>query len=168
MDANPFEMRQMPPQLTAGFQRRLLGPFLTKLAAKGYSIEQRHHAATAVRLLIRPDSKDPSLYLELSSSSLSDPEQGATSFAPLRLRPAFDRMRQPPYPLFQSQLRPPDHPAAPRPHQHRNQHHLPPDRPDLNAQTSKETIGLPDPLTSFSAPQDRAEICPDAIRALKP
>jgi hypothetical protein len=43
-----------------------LGPFLTKLAAKDYSIEQRHHAATAVRLLVRPDPKDPSLYLQSS------------------------------------------------------------------------------------------------------
>jgi hypothetical protein len=42
-----------------------LGPFLTKLAAQGYSIEQRHNAATAVRLLVRPDTKDPSLYLQL-------------------------------------------------------------------------------------------------------
>jgi hypothetical protein len=107
-------MQQFPPQLTAGFQRRLdqanvpqtlhqdchkwagfyiyfcqkygfpptaptaLGPFLTKLAAKGYSIEQRHHAATAVSLLVRPGPKDPSLYLQLSSSSLSGPQQGAT------------------------------------------------------------------------------------------
>ena len=58
-----------------------LGPFLTKLAAKDYSIEQRHYAAAAVRLLVRPDPKDPSLYLQLSSSSLSDPQSGA--FSPL-------------------------------------------------------------------------------------
>ena len=32
-----------------------LGPFLTKLAATGHSIDQRHHAAAAVRLLIRPE-----------------------------------------------------------------------------------------------------------------
>jgi Phage integrase, N-terminal SAM-like domain len=55
-----------------------LGPFLTKLAAKGYSIEQRHHAAAAIRLLVRPDPQDPSLYLQLSSPSPSGPQQGAT------------------------------------------------------------------------------------------
>ena len=38
-----------------------LGPFLTKLAAKDYSIDQRHQAATAVKLLVRPDPQDPSL-----------------------------------------------------------------------------------------------------------
>ncbi len=32
-----------------------LGPFLTKLAARNYSIVQRHHAANAVRLLVRHD-----------------------------------------------------------------------------------------------------------------
>ncbi len=56
-----------------------LGPFLTKLAAKGYSIERRHQAATAVRLLVRPDPKDPGLYVQLSSSSLSGPHPGAIS-----------------------------------------------------------------------------------------
>ncbi len=56
-----------------------LGPFLTKLAAKGYSIEQRHHAATAVRLLVRPDPKDPGLYVQLSNSSPLGPQPGATS-----------------------------------------------------------------------------------------
>jgi hypothetical protein len=59
-----------------------LGPFLTKLAAKGYSIEQRHHAATSVRLLVRPDPKDPSLYLQLSSSGLSGHQLGAISPLP--------------------------------------------------------------------------------------
>ena len=54
-----------------------LGPFLTKLAAKNYSIEQRHHAATAVRLLVRPDPKDPSLYLELSNPHPSRPAPNA-------------------------------------------------------------------------------------------
>jgi hypothetical protein len=44
--------------------------------AKSYSIDQRHHAATAVRLLVRPDPKDPSLYLQLSSSRLSCPQPG--------------------------------------------------------------------------------------------
>src|SRR5437868_2571699 len=47
-----------------------LGPFLTKLAAKGYSIDQRHQAATAVKLLVRPDPQDPSLYLQLSACDL--------------------------------------------------------------------------------------------------
>lgn len=56
-----------------------LGPFLTKLAAKGYSIEQRHHAATAVRLLVRPDPKDPSLYHHLSNSSPFGSPPGAFS-----------------------------------------------------------------------------------------
>jgi hypothetical protein len=55
---------------------------LTKLAAKGYSIEQRHHSATAVRLLVRPDPKDPSLYLQLSNSSLSGPQVGTLSPLP--------------------------------------------------------------------------------------
>jgi hypothetical protein len=32
-----------------------LGPFLTKLAAKSYSIEERRRASAAVRLLIRRD-----------------------------------------------------------------------------------------------------------------
>ena len=53
-----------------------LGPFLIKLAAKGNPIEQRHHAAS---LLARPDLKDPSLYIQLSSFSLSDPQPGAIS-----------------------------------------------------------------------------------------
>jgi len=48
-----------------------LGPFLTKLAAKGYSIEQRHHATSAVKLLVRADPQDPSLYLSLSSFGLA-------------------------------------------------------------------------------------------------
>jgi len=48
-----------------------LGPFLTKLAAKGYSIEQRHHAMSAVKLLARADPQDPSLYLSLSSFGLA-------------------------------------------------------------------------------------------------
>jgi len=59
-----------------------LGPFLTKLAAKGYSIEQRHHAATAVKLLVRPDHKDPSLYHQLSNSNLSGPQLGGISPLP--------------------------------------------------------------------------------------
>jgi len=33
-----------------------LGPFLTKLADKNYSIHDRHHAAIAVRLFLRYDS----------------------------------------------------------------------------------------------------------------
>jgi hypothetical protein len=40
-----------------------LGPFLTKLADKNHSIDDRHHAATAVRLLLRYDPQDPNLYL---------------------------------------------------------------------------------------------------------
>lgn len=31
-----------------------LGPFLTKLAAKNQSIEQRHHAAAAVKVFLKP------------------------------------------------------------------------------------------------------------------
>ena len=44
-----------------------LGPFLTKLADKNYSINDRHHAAIAVRLFLRYDSQDPNLYLQLSA-----------------------------------------------------------------------------------------------------
>jgi hypothetical protein len=44
-----------------------LGPFLTKLADKNHSIDDRHHAATAVRLLLRYDPQDPNLYLQLSA-----------------------------------------------------------------------------------------------------
>ena len=49
-----------------------LGPFLTKLAATGHSIDQRHHAAAAVRLLIRPDPHDPFLYQQLSAFSAAE------------------------------------------------------------------------------------------------
>lgn len=35
-----------------------LGPFLTKLADKNYSIDQRHHAAMAIRLLLWQDLQD--------------------------------------------------------------------------------------------------------------
>ena len=44
-----------------------LGPFLTRLAEKQYSIEQRRHAAAAVRLLVRYDPQDSNLYLQLSA-----------------------------------------------------------------------------------------------------
>jgi hypothetical protein len=51
-----------------------LGPFLTKLAAKNYSIAQRHHASIAIRLLLRPDPNDTSLYLQLSASVPPNPQ----------------------------------------------------------------------------------------------
>src|SRR5580765_5399421 len=44
-----------------------LGPFLTKLAQNHHSIDDRHHAAIAVRLLLRYDPQDPNLYLQLSA-----------------------------------------------------------------------------------------------------
>ena len=44
-----------------------LGPFLTKLAEKNYSIDDRHHAAVAVRLLLKYDPQDRDLYLQLSA-----------------------------------------------------------------------------------------------------
>jgi hypothetical protein len=44
-----------------------LGPFLTKLAQTKHSIEERRHAATAVRLLLRYDPQDPNLHLQLSA-----------------------------------------------------------------------------------------------------
>ena len=44
-----------------------LGPFLTKLADKNYSIDHRHQAAAAVRLLLRYSPEDPNLYLQLSA-----------------------------------------------------------------------------------------------------
>jgi len=47
-----------------------LGPFLTKLADKNHSIDDRHHAATAVRLLLKYDPQDPNLYLQLSAPAL--------------------------------------------------------------------------------------------------
>src|SRR5438045_3680890 len=59
-----------------------LGPFLTKLVAKEYSIDQRHHAATAIRLLMRPDPQDPSLYLQLSTQNLAGPETATMSPVP--------------------------------------------------------------------------------------
>ncbi len=46
-----------------------LGPFLTKLAAKNYSIDDRHHAAKAVKLLVRHDPQAPNVYLQLSAPS---------------------------------------------------------------------------------------------------
>jgi hypothetical protein len=60
-----------------------LGPFLTKLAEKNYSIEERHHAAIAVRLLLRYDPQDQNLYLRLSTPAaalppaVSNPQCGA-------------------------------------------------------------------------------------------
>jgi len=56
-----------------------LGPFLTRLAAKNYSIDERHHAAPAVRLLLRHDPQDPSLYLQLSAGSPSGSAPAHTS-----------------------------------------------------------------------------------------
>ena len=50
-----------------------LGPFLAALSSQGYSIDQRHHAGAAVKLLLRPDPQDPTLYLQISSLSLNTP-----------------------------------------------------------------------------------------------
>src|SRR5574342_79163 len=44
-----------------------LGPFLTKLADRNYSIDDRHHAARAVRLLLRYEPQDHNLHLQLSA-----------------------------------------------------------------------------------------------------
>ena len=64
-----------------------LGPFLTKLAHKGHSIDQRHHAGVAIRLLIRRDPQDPSLYLKLSAPSSAAPEPSPAAGLPPRSRP---------------------------------------------------------------------------------
>ncbi len=68
-----------------------LGPFLTELAHKGHSIDQRHDAAKAVRLLTSPDPRDPTLYQHLSGlgspSGLSQLQTQAPTSA-LRPRPA--------------------------------------------------------------------------------
>jgi hypothetical protein len=50
-----------------------LGPFLTKLAESNQSVEQRHHAATAVRLLLRPKPLSPGAH-----SSATTPAQLAS------------------------------------------------------------------------------------------
>jgi integron integrase len=63
-----------------------LGPFLTKLADKLHSIDERHHAATAVRLLLRSDPQDRNLYLQLSAPS-SGPEETVTRTLPLKGHP---------------------------------------------------------------------------------
>lgn len=48
-----------------------LGPFLAALSSQHYSIDQRHHAGLAVKLLLRHDPRDPTLYLQISSLSLN-------------------------------------------------------------------------------------------------
>src|SRR5260370_1099824 len=48
-----------------------MGPFLTDLAARGYSIAERQHARRAVRLLVCPDPQDPKLYLDRKSTRLN-------------------------------------------------------------------------------------------------
>jgi hypothetical protein len=55
-----------------------LGPFLTKLAAKNYSIAQRHQASTAIKLLLRPDPNDTSLHLQLSAPVPPNPQFGSS------------------------------------------------------------------------------------------
>jgi hypothetical protein len=50
-----------------------LGPFLAALSSQGYSIDQRHHAGAAVKLLLRPDPQDPTLYLQISSLNPNTP-----------------------------------------------------------------------------------------------
>jgi integron integrase len=59
-----------------------LGPFLTQLAGKGHSIDQRHQAGLAVRLLLRPDPQDPSLYLKLSAPTPDDHQPRAPGHPP--------------------------------------------------------------------------------------
>jgi integron integrase len=51
-----------------------LGPFLTKLAAKSYSIPQRQQASIAIKLLLRPDPSDTTLYLQLSAPVPPNPQ----------------------------------------------------------------------------------------------
>jgi len=59
-----------------------LGPFLTKLAQKKYSIDDRHHAATAVRILLRYDPQEQNLYLQLSAPVSSPPPESFGSLRP--------------------------------------------------------------------------------------
>ena len=53
--------------------RTSLGPFLTKLAAKNQTIEQRHEAAIAIRLFLRPElaeTADPQLSRNSPTASM--------------------------------------------------------------------------------------------------
>ena len=65
-----------------------LGPFLTKLAEKKHSIEDRHQAAIAVRLLLKYDPQEQNLYLQLSEPSPPPPpESSAFSDTPTSKQP---------------------------------------------------------------------------------
>jgi hypothetical protein len=66
------EIRLPPARRTAR------GPFLTKLAAKNYSIAQRQQASAAIKLLLRPDPKDTTLYLQLSAPVSPSPQFGSS------------------------------------------------------------------------------------------
>src|SRR5262249_28923003 len=72
-----------------------LGPFLTKLADKKHSIEERHQAATAVTLLLRYDLPDHKLYLELSAPSPLPEPQGADSRSGSTLPRLASKLRTP-------------------------------------------------------------------------
>ncbi len=75
-----------------------LGPFLTSLGAQAYSIDQRHHARAAVKLLVRPDPQDGTLYLQLSdlTPNLRDPGQppGSASNPPKLRSVSWEREYQ--------------------------------------------------------------------------
>src|SRR6516165_4472588 len=55
-----------------------LGPFLTKLAEKKYSIDDRHQAASAVRILLRYDPQEQNLYLQLSAPASPPAPEAST------------------------------------------------------------------------------------------
>ena len=58
-----------------------LGPFLTKMAEKKYSLDDRHQATVAVRLLLRYDPQDRDLYLQLSAPKRRGTPEGVPESA---------------------------------------------------------------------------------------
>src|SRR6516162_888625 len=73
-----------------------LGPFLTKLAEQHHSIDDRHHAAVAVRLLLRYDPHEPGLYLQLSAPAPPNPSQMTNNhFSILNFRSRASDLPQP-------------------------------------------------------------------------
>lgn len=68
----------LPKLWLPGCRPTALGPFLTKLAEQGYSIQDKHNAAQAVRLLLCYDPPERNLYIELSAPA-SSPKGGIVS-----------------------------------------------------------------------------------------